>query len=216
MTTGSAAFRTMMQHITPQLQHRGFSRRGNAFSKVVAGNAEVVEFQRIPDAATSAYSFFVILGVVSGIVHSFETGLSRLPGTFRDYHWSARLGDLLPQPVSWGWEIRDARDASEMAQGILEALEQHGFKLLEEMVDDARLLDAWTRTLNKSKGGDIRPLIRLSVLATAHGRPDLASAAIAKLREECEGLPCASVVNTHAEKLARWNRHPSQQTTGQG
>lgn len=206
MTPAAEAFRIFIDHLAPSLKTDGFSRRGNSFSKLIDKNLAAVEFQRSPDKPTnSAYVFFVNLGVVSRLVYWFETGHSRIPNTEKDYHWWERLGNLVPDKAHWGWHV-ESHDAIAMAEGILEALEQYGLPILERHVSDDALMEGWTRSLESRPGGDIRPLLRLSVLAAAYGHAELNNRALAKLREQCEdeGWPPARI-QAHVEKLNHWN-----------
>jgi hypothetical protein len=195
----------MLHHLTPDLKTHGFVKHGDTFSKRIEGNVAVIEFQRSPDSTPSEYVFFVNLQTTSRLVYWFERGQSKLPDVPKDDHWWVRLGELLPKKASWGWKIENQEEASWMAEGILDALREYGLPLLETHAHDQDLLEGWTRGLASRRGGDIRPLVRLSILAAAYGRHSLVESAIAKLREECAGQPCSSVVEAHAEKLAQWH-----------
>lgn len=170
------AFRAMIRHLTPGLKAEGFAKHGAKFSRLVSDNVAIIEFQRSPDSTPVEYVFFVNLGVVSRKVAWFETGRSKPDLTPGEDHWWTRLGELLPDQAQWGWRIETEDDAPLMAEGILKLIRRHGLPALEAHVSDAALLDHWTRILQGYEGGDIRPLIRLSILAAAYGDLQLSSA----------------------------------------
>jgi len=201
-------FQDMLQLIAPELKLVGFTRRGNTFRRQVERNVALIVFQRNPDSIASAYRFFVNLAVVSRSVYWFETGHSTIPDVPApdDYHQWVRLGEMLPKPAEWGWDIKELDDASLLAQGFVEEIHRHGLPWLETNVSDASTVEGWKRALDSTMGGDIRPLKRLSILAAASGDLDLVERAIAKLREQCAGAPCSSVVEAHVQKLAQKSR----------
>lgn len=208
MGPAAEAFRSLLRRITPGLQDRGFTKQRSAFSRIVGGNLAAIEFARNPDSTPAHYAFFVDLGVVSRFVHWFETGriikTKDIPRDAFGWHWWRRLGELMPDQVTWGWYIEKEDDAAPMAEGLLEAIDHYGLPVLDDHVRDTKLLEVWTRSLESTRSGDIHPLLRLSVLARALGQLDLAERAVAKLREESRGEHWAARVEEHAEKLARW------------
>jgi hypothetical protein len=208
MRPAAQAFRSMIRHLEPGLRERGFDKHGFAFSKIIDGNLAAVDFAKNPDSTPATYVFFVDLVVMSRFVFWFETGrVLKTKDIPRDYvagHLWQRLGMMLEERAEWGWHIEDEQDAAPLADFFLEALDQYGLPFLAEWVHDARLIEGWRRGLDPRSGGDINHLLRLSVLAAAYDNRELAQRAIEKLREECRGHPCASRVEEHAEKLARW------------
>src|SRR2546426_6753549 len=152
----SEAFQALIESLASGMKAREFDRHRSQFSKQVGGNIEVVDFQRNPSSDPGEYAFFVNLGVVSRLVAWFETGQSRLSLPLKEYHWRARLGELLPHKTMWGWKIEERDDAPLMAQSLLDLLDRYGFPALETHASDQALLECWNHHFGTYYERDIR------------------------------------------------------------
>lgn len=203
---GASAFSEFVRlRVSPALRALGFARRGHRFARWVGRNCELVDFQRSPHSTDSRYEFYVNLGVLSGAIYVFELGVR--PPTIPSaeaVHWSIRLGRLLPRRVDWGWAIENTGQISDLATEVVSAIESHGILWLDKHISDQDLLEVWSRMLDTHATGDIRPLLRLSVLAKSLAQDERSQRAIEKAIETCRGLPCERTVVAHIAKLENW------------
>src|SRR3989442_9326295 len=94
--------------VSPWLRTRGFSRKGQTFHKWIQTNCQIVNFQTGMFSGPETYEFTVNVGVFYGEVHRFRENIDQLPKVppLYYYHWSTRLGNLMPKNRDIWWPIK--------------------------------------------------------------------------------------------------------------
>ena len=175
-------FEEIVNRVADFLRQRGFTRRGNTFFRVQAGNWELIELQKSQKTRADAVVFTVNVGVVSGrLARFFSIPLkSNEPPHDSEWHWRQRLGFLLPEGRDKWWTL-DQRVGLEQVSREIEGALALALPEIEKHLQDEALRDLWLT--GRSPGlTEVQRLKNLAVLVKALGPEERVAPTLDELR----------------------------------
>ncbi len=140
----TAAYRKeVLGRLREALTPEGFSKLGaNAFSRQRGDVLHLVEIQRGKWSTKSSLELTVNLGVLS-LELAKRTGRHEQGPQICFCHWSARLGELMPEQQDKWWEISSATQVPTVADEVVDALIQYGLPALSALDSTQSLKNFW-------------------------------------------------------------------------
>lgn len=189
--------------IAPPLRLRGFSRRGQSFTRWDRKNCQVINFQVWKERSTDSTTVFTVnLGVFSGALFWFETGLMKpkKSPSVEICHWRTRLGNLLPDRQDKWWSIEQDSEIPSISEEILSAMEAHALPVLGHLDRDEALRELW---LTGSSPGlnDFERLKHLSALLLMIGPQSELERVLQDLAGQATGTPWEGSAHIHISKI---------------
>ncbi|HLB68783.1 MAG TPA: DUF4304 domain-containing protein [Thermoplasmata archaeon] len=141
----------LSREITPWMESRMYSRKGQTFAKWAANTCSSIRFQTSRWSNPSLYEFTVNVGVFSAIIYKFEYEPSNVPKYPNEAycHWRARLGELAPVGKDVWWSFSDAPEADHAWTEIARLLDTYALPVLRDRATDEGfrdfLLQQWER-----------------------------------------------------------------------
>lgn len=135
--------KNVLQRVYEKLAREGFEKLGaNAFSRRVNDVLHIVELQKSKYSTASCFEFTVNLGVLS-LELANRAGTDAYAPQICFCHWTARLGELMPEAQDKWWEISSGEGASTVAEEVTTAIVQYGLPALAALDSTSRLKAFW-------------------------------------------------------------------------
>jgi hypothetical protein len=209
-------FKHFMKLIKPFMKTQGFISKGNSFYKRhLQGNIGIINFQRNRDGFPK---FTINIAIYSRVLAEFflaefnQKQIKEYP-SLGDYHWQARIGDLVPKhniyrqkDKKWlngddkWWHYDDKTDVEAIFQEISELIAEFAIPAIDKYITDQQLIELWFPVVEQGKKHLFKDL---SVLLLATEQEEKLKIVMNKLTKHLEQHPEFIGLRAHYDRVKK-------------
>lgn len=192
-------FKLILQSVSPLLKRQGYVKNNITFYLFKENNWGIINFQKSRDSTKTELMFTINIGIVSSLLRRF---VDQNPSTDKPptgyYHWSTRIGALMPDKKDFWWKLNDSDDVDNLIIDVATVVKELAIPAVDHQITDEGLIKTF---MSKSPGTSlINKYIYLTTLLKLKGDERLGEY-IDEMLETSSGKPTWAAANDHIRNL---------------